>query len=422
MQNVIENFKNLCKIPHCSYQTEQMKEFLSSYAKDKGFKVSIDKAGNIHAIRGNPKICLQSHYDMVCMGEAPKVEVYEENGFLRAKNSSLGADNGIGIAIMMSAMAEFENLECLFTNDEEVGPMGVNSLEHTLASKMLLNLDHESDDEIMIGCAGGVDIEAELSFSTLKARGKIYELQAQNFKGGHSGINIVRNEKSSIKEMAQFIKENKGKIISFEGGERINSIPKHAKALVHFENEVKGNGWIKCEFKEEGEFEICDQNEKLLNTINAFAHGVRAYDEHLGIVQTSINLATLKMENQQIKFTLFARSNILDGLKQIEFETMEFFKAFGYKVRSFNFYPPWEGKANALSDKVLKALKKVSPKARVSAIHAGLECGIIEKKQELLCASIGPNIHNPHSTDEHCEITSVEKISRVVFEVLKDNA
>ncbi|HEF9218396.1 TPA: M20/M25/M40 family metallo-hydrolase [Campylobacter coli] len=422
MQNVIENFKNLCKIPHCSYQTEQMKEFLSSYAKDKGFKVSIDKAGNIHAIKGNPKICLQSHYDMVCMGEAPKVEVYEENGFLRAKNSSLGADNGIGIAIMMSAMAEFKNLECLFTNDEEVGLMGVNSLEHTLSSKMLLNLDHESDDEIMIGCAGGVDIEAELSFSTLKARGKIYELQAQNFKGGHSGINIVRNEKSSIKEMAQFIKENKGKIISFEGGERINSIPKHAKALVHFENEVKGNGWIKCEFKEEGEFEICDQNEKLLNTINAFAHGVRAYDEHLSIVQTSINLATLKMENQQIKFTLFARSNILDGLKQIEFETMEFFKAFGYKVRSFNFYPPWEGKANALSDKVLKALKKVSPKARVSAIHAGLECGIIEKKQELLCASIGPNIHNPHSTDEHCEITSVEKISRVVFEVLKDNA
>lgn len=422
MQNVIANFKNLCKIPHCSYETGQMKEFLSSYAKDKGFKVSVDKAGNIHAIKGNPKICLQSHYDMVCMGEAPKVEVYEENGFLRATNSSLGADNGIGIAIMMSAMTEFENLECLFTNDEEVGLMGANSLGHTLSSKMLLNLDHESDDEIMIGCAGGVDIEAKLNFNTFKARGKIYELQAQNFQGGHSGINIIHNEKNSIKEMAKFIKENKGEIISFEGGERINSIPKHAKALVHFKNEVKGNEWIKCEFKEEGEFEICDQSKKLLNTINAFAHGVRAYDKNLDIVQTSINLAILKMENQEIKFELFARSNILDGLKQIEFETLEFFKAFDYKAKSFNFYPPWEGKANVLSDKVLKALKKVSPNARVSTIHAGLECGIIEKKQELLCASIGPNIHNPHSTDEHCEIASVEKISRVVFEVLKDNA
>lgn len=121
---------------------------------------------------------------------------------------------------MMSAMAEFENLECLFTNDEEVGLMGVNSLEHTLSSKMLLNLDHESDDEIMIGCAGGVDIEAELSFSTLKARGKIYELQAQNFKGGHSGINIVRNEKilsrkwlnlsKKIKEKSSLLKVEKG--------------------------------------------------------------------------------------------------------------------------------------------------------------------------------------------------------------------
>lgn len=422
MQNVIENFKNLCKIPHCSYETKQMKDFLSSYAHNKGFKVSIDKAGNIHAIKGKPKICLQSHYDMVCMGEAPKIEVYEENGFLKAKNSSLGADNGIGIAIMMSAMNEFENLECLFTNDEEVGLMGVNFLEHKIESKMLLNLDHESDNEIMIGCAGGVDIEAELTFNTTKTKGKIYELEAQNFKGGHSGINIVCNEKSSIKEMAKFIKENEGKIIFFEGGERINSIPKHAKALVHFKDEVKGNEWIKCNFKEESEFEICDQSEKLLNTINAFTHGVRAYDEKLAIVQTSINLATLKMENKQIKFALFARSNVFDGLKQIEFETLEFFKAFGYKVKSFNFYPPWEGKENELSDKVFKALKKFSPNARISAIHAGLECGIIEKKQKLLCASIGPNIHNPHSTDEHCEIASVEKISKVVFELLKDNA
>lgn len=421
MQNVIENFKKLCKIPHCSYETEQMKDFLSSYANDKGFKVSIDKAGNIHAIKGDPKICLQSHYDMVCIGEAPKVEVYEENGFLKAKNSSLGADNGIGIAIMMSAMNEFENLECLFTNDEEVGLMGVNFLEHKIKSKMLLNLDHESDNEIMIGCAGGVDIEAELTFNTTKAKGKIYELEAQNFKGGHSGINIVCNEKSSIKEMAKFIKENEGKIIFFEGGERINSIPKHAKALVYFKNEVKGNEWIKCKFKEESEFEICNQSEKLLNTINTFAHGVRAYNEKLGIVQTSINLATLRMENKQIKFALFARSNVLEDLKQIEFETLEFFKAFDYKVKSFNFYPPWEGKENELSDKVFKALKKVSPNAKISAIHAGLECGIIEKKQKLLCASIGPNIHNPHSTDEHCEIASVEKISKVVFEVLKDN-
>ncbi|MCZ0772352.1 M20/M25/M40 family metallo-hydrolase [Campylobacter hepaticus] len=422
MQNVIENFKQLCQIPHCSYETKQMQEFLSSYAQDKGFKVNIDKAGNIHAIKGKPHICLQSHYDMVCMGNAPKLEVYEENGFLKAKDSSLGADNGIGIAIMMSAMDTFKDLECLFTNDEEVGLIGVNLLEHHLESQMLLNLDHENDNEVMIGCAGGVDIKANLNFDTSKRKGKIYELQALNFKGGHSGINIISNNRNSIKEMAKFIKENDGEIISFNGGERINSIPKHAQALVYFKNEVQSSKYIKCTFKEEGEFEICNQSTKILDTINAFSHGVRAYDEKLNIVQTSINLATLKMYDKQIELTLFARSNVLDDLKQIEFESLEFFKAFGYEVKSFNFYPPWEGEINELSTKVLKVLKKFSPQAKISAIHAGLECGILEKKQKLLCASIGPNIYNPHSTDERCEINSIQKISQVVFEVLKDKA
>lgn len=123
--------------------------------------------------------------------------------------------------------------------------------------------------------------------------------------------------------MAKFIQENEGEIISFEGGERINSIPKHAKALAHFKNEAKSNDWIKCEFKEEGDLNG-DQSKKLLSLINSFTHGVRAYDENLGIVQTSINLATLRMQDKQIKFALFARSNILDGLKQVEFETLIF--------------------------------------------------------------------------------------------------
>lgn len=162
----------------------------------------------------------------------------------------------------------------------------------------------------------------------VKERVKIYELQALNFKGGHSGINIISNNKNSIKEMAKFIKENDGEIISFNGGERINSIPKHAQALVYFKNEVQSSKYIKCTFKEEGEFEICNQSTKILDTINAFSHGVRAYDEKLNIVQTSINLATLKMYDKQIELTLFARSNVLDDLKQIEFESLEFFKAF----------------------------------------------------------------------------------------------
>ncbi|MEB2801556.1 M20/M25/M40 family metallo-hydrolase [Campylobacter upsaliensis] len=421
MQEVIENFKKICAIPHCSFETEQLKNFLANYAKESGFKVQIDKVGNIHCIKGEPKICLQSHYDMVCMGDAPMLELYEENGFLKAKNASLGADNGIGVAIMMEAMKRFSNLECLFTNDEEVGLLGANGLECEIKAKKLLNLDHEGEDEIMIGCAGGVDIRASKSFSTQKAYGKVYELEARNFKGGHSGIDIIKNHKNALKEMAKFITQNEGKIISFEGGERINSIPKHAKALILCEKDLKENEWIKCTFKGEQEVQICEQSELLLSAINAFANGIRNYDTKLNIVKTSINLSLLKMQNNQIIFELFVRSNVLDELQNIEFETLEFFKGYDFKVESFNFYPPWEGKESTLSEEVFKALSQFVKDVKISAIHAGLECGIIEKKFPLMCASIGPNIYNPHSTDERCELSSVEKISKAVFEVLKNN-
>ena len=131
MKEVIENFKKLTQIPHCSFDTVKMRDFLNTFSQERGFKTQIDKAGNIHCVKGSPKVCLQSHYDMVCMGNAPKIELFEENGFLRAKNSSLGADNGIGVAIMMQMMKEFDDLECLFTNDEEVGLLGANALEPT---------------------------------------------------------------------------------------------------------------------------------------------------------------------------------------------------------------------------------------------------------------------------------------------------
>lgn len=419
MQSIMENFKNLSQIPHCSHETAKLKEFLSSYAKDRTFEVRVDKAGNIHCLKGKPKICLQSHYDMVCMGDAPKIELYEEEGFLKAKNSSLGADNGIGVAIMMKMMNEFNHLECLFTNDEEVGLIGANNLEHKLKSKMLLNLDHEHEKDIIIGCAGGVDIKAILPFELEKNFGAVYELQAHNFKGGHSGIDIIKNPKNSIKEMAKFIRENEGSILSFEGGERINSIPKHAKALVHFKNKPQKSEWIKCKLLSEKEFYFCRQSPKLLSVLNAFAQGVRSYNSNLNIVQSSVNLSLLRMNKGQIEIELFARANFLEDLKELEFQTLEFFKAFGFATQSYNFYPPWEGKNNALSDEVFKALSKVVPEVKISAIHAGLECGIIEKKQGVICCSIGPNIYNPHSTDERCELSSVEKISRVVFEVLK---
>lgn len=422
MQEVIAHFKEFSQVPHCSFETEQMKEFLVEYARGCGCEVSVDGVGNIHAFKGNPKVCLQSHYDMVCMGVAPKIEIYEEEGYLKAKDSSLGADNGIGCAIMMEAMRKFENIECLFTIDEEVGLIGANGLEHQIKSKKLLNLDHESDVDVTIGCAGGVDIFVDMEYEESEREGGVYEVEVYGFKGGHSGVDILDNPTNSIKTLASFIKRNVGELISFEGGERINSIPKYAKAKVIFPQSPKEEKHIKIKSLGTSKVRVSAKCQEFLSMLNAFSHGLRSYNAELKIAQTSINLAIAKLEGGKIHIELFARSNDEDELRAIEFETLEFFSFFGAKVKSDNFYLPWNPKASEFSEEVLKVMKAHNPKASYYAIHAGLECGIIMSKiAGLECCSIGPNIYNPHSTDERCEISSVQKISEVVFEIVKKN-
>ena len=419
MKEVIQHFYELTKIPHCSFETEKMRDFLVEYAKSCGCEVSVDSVGNIHAYKGKPKVCLQSHYDMVCMGVAPHIEVFEQEGYLKAKDSSLGADNGMGCAMMMEALREFENIECLFTNDEEVGLVGANGLEHNLISKKLLNLDHEHDTEVTIGCAGGVDVFVKDTYEEIEREGEVYEVEVYGFKGGHSGVDILSNPTSSIKTLASFIKRHNGELISFKGGERINSIPKYAKARAIFPQTPKEESHIKITPLGRSKEGVSSQSSKFLWAINSFSHGLRSYNSMLNIAQTSINLAIAKLEGGKIEIDLFARSNDESELRAIEFETMEFFSSFA-SVLSDNFYLPWEPKKSEFSEEVLKVMRAYNPKADYYAIHAGLECGIIGAKMEgLECCSIGPNIYNPHSTDERCEIGSVERISKVVFDVVK---
>ncbi|AJC84371.1 M20/M25/M40 family metallo-hydrolase [Campylobacter peloridis] len=420
MQEIIQNFKQITQIPHCSFQTEQLQKFLIDFAKEQNCEVKIDKAGNIHAYKGKPKICLQSHYDMVCMGEAPNIQMYEENGYLKAKNSSLGADNGIGVSLMMQALKEFENIECLFTNNEEVGLCGANDLQHSLIANKLLNLDHESDDEVVIGCAGGVDIFANLALELDEKEEECYELQAVGFKGGHSGIDIIKNIKNSIKEAALFISQNHGEICEFNGGERINSIPKHAKIIAFFKNPPKENDNFKIKSLGKIKRSYYKNSNIILNLINAFAQGVRTFNHHLNLVQTSINLSLAYEKDGKFYFELFARSNDLKELQNIEFETLTYFKMQNCQTSSANFYPPWANKDTKFGEEILNYFKKEDEKAKLYTIHAGLECGIISEKQPLECCSIGPNIYSPHSTDEKCEIASIEKISKILFNILKD--
>ncbi|NLY03980.1 MAG: aminoacyl-histidine dipeptidase, partial [Campylobacter sp.] len=249
MTKVMEYFKEICKIPHGSWETDELKEYLLSHIKKCGFSCEVDEAGNIYAEKGEPKICLQSHYDMVLVGDAPNIELVEKDGFLSAKNSSLGADNGIGVAIMMSAMDEFDNLEVIFTNNEEVGLWGVGRCEFEIKSKRVLNLDSEEDDRVSIGCAGSVDINATAKISRVSEDGYVYELNLEGFPGGHSGIQISDSIPNAIKFLARFIRENGGKLVKFEGGERRNSIASNAYATVVFDKKIKTTpNFIKVKF------------------------------------------------------------------------------------------------------------------------------------------------------------------------------
>ena len=402
-----------------------MRDYILDFCKRANAKVSLDSANNIHAIKGKPKVCLQAHYDMVCIADAPKLDIYEKDGFLRARNSSLGSDNGIGICIMLEALLNFEHIECLFTSDEEVGLLGANALEHKIISSKFLNLDHEIDNEVVTSCAGGVDILADLDISYKNESGYIYELSAIGLKGGHSGVDIVSNPTSSIKILARFIAKNNGQIIGFNAGERINSIPKHGIAKVLFAHKIKdSNSNIEISFIKEGQASVIAQSERILDILNGFAQGLRVYDDILGIARTSINLATAKSSEDKFIIQLFARSNDLRELKELDFDTHAYFRSAGFNISSSNFYAPWEnaGKDASFALEVLDVMKRKIKDARLFAIHAGLECGAIKARQaHINPCSIGPNIFNPHSTDERVEVDSINKITSVVFDVLEQN-
>ncbi len=160
MSAIIEHFQTLTQIPHCSKEADKLLAFLVAFAKERDYTVEVDEVKNIYISKGTPTLCLQAHYDMVCMGKAPVLETYIEEGWMRAKESSLGADNGMGIAMMMHCMDEGHDLEFLLTSDEEIGLIGANEVAFALKSKYMLNLDSEDEAEVYIGCAGGADITA----------------------------------------------------------------------------------------------------------------------------------------------------------------------------------------------------------------------------------------------------------------------
>ena len=418
MKTIIEYFKTLTTIPHCSREADALLEYLATFAGERGYEVRIDGAKNILVSKGNPSLCLQAHYDMVCIGKAPQIEIYEEEGWLKAKDSSLGADNGMAIAMMMRLMEEGRELEFLITADEEIGLIGANALSFTLQSTYMLNLDTEEEAEVYIGCAGGADIVAEKGYALLKDQRQAYRVSISGLPGGHSGVDIDKNIPNALKLLANYLAGKDIALVSLEGGERRNAIATEAHAIVRSSTPLKGDGRVTVEPIASSE-PILYGGEEIVTLMNAFRHGVQAMNREFKIPERSINLAIASTEGGLCRIETSARAMSDEGLKLIADETVAFFHAYGYDVKMEEKYPAWRPEVNSFTKEVNGCVEEVFGESRLMAIHAGLECGVIsEKYPTIKLASIGPTIRYPHSSREKVKIESVEKTFAVLEKII----
>lgn len=423
MNRVLELFKQITKVPRCSQSHKSFINHIQEFAKINNYQCKVDDTKNILCYKkdGNANICLQSHYDIVCLEESKIPKILETDGYLKAKDSTLGADNGIGCAMMMALMEEGKDCEFLFTSDEEIGLIGANNISFDLSSSYMLNLDSEDEGDVYIGCAGGIDICAknfERKTIEVDESYSLYEVSIDGLAGGHSGVDIDKGIPNAIKIMSAVIKECDAYLLDINGGERINSIPRSCKAIICSQNKpVSSSDYTTITQIDSKPQNITVLPKSLNNLIYSFAQGVRGYDKELGVVLSSINLALITTKADHVSIEFSARSMDDTELNKLKEETLTLLECFGFKNSTSGKYPAWRPEHNEFAEKVLQIYKEHISSASLKAIHAGLECAILKDKYpNMKIASIGPNINFPHSCNEAVEIKSVYK----VFDVLKN--
>lgn len=424
MPSVLEIFKDITKLQRCSGNHKEFIEYIENLSKKLGYICLIDNVFNILCKKENSKanIVFQSHYDIVCLKENCVPQIIEDESTLRAVDSTLGADNGIGCSYMIALMHEGLDAEFLFTSDEEIGLIGANGLNLPINANFMLNLDSEEEGEICIGCAGGVDIKATFKNKKTVPNSEnldLYEISIFNLQGGHSGVDIDKNIPNAIKLLVKSIKECDGKILDINAGERINSIPANAKAIIASKTMPKKlveN--MKIERIDAKSEHLTIYNDKLLDYLYLFENGVRSLNKELNVVQDSINLALINTKIDEIVVEFSARSMSNENLKNLKDETKNDLEKIGCEVETYGKYPAWKPDVNSFTNTVLDIYKEINNKSSLRAIHAGLECAIFkEKYPDLKIASIGPTIKFPHSKKETVYKDSINNIFAIVKKI-----
>ena len=473
-QSLWENFSNLNAVPRPSKKEERVIAFMMDFGKSLGLETIKDHIGNViikkpasPGMENRQTVVMQSHLDMVHQKNndtdfdfnSQGIQMYIDNDWVRAKGTTLGADNGIGVATIMAILAsnniDHPAIEALFTIDEETGMTGALELKGGLLSgSIMLNLDTEDDRELTIGCAGGVDITATGNYETIECNGSATNLKltVKGLTGGHSGMDIHLGRGNANKLMNRILyhthKKYEFAIVKVDGGGLRNAIPRESVAVICCDGTSSANiqnyilelsKAIVDEYKttdsnleilvEEVIVENCNTvpqsvQKKFLESIYACPNGIYRMSPDIdGLVQTSNNLARVLIENGRYEILCLTRSSVETEKDDLAHAIEASFHLLGSEVNFSGSYPGWQPKPDAAIVKLMadKYESLFNEKPHVNACHAGLECGILGVNYpEMDMISFGPNIRGAHSPDECVQISSVQKYWSFLLEVLKD--
>lgn len=467
-QIIWKNFSKLNAVPRPSKKEEKVIAFIKEFGENLGLETTVDEVGNViikkpatPGMENRKSIVMQSHLDMVCQKnndvnfdfETQGIQMEVDGDWVKAKGTTLGADNGLGVATIMSVLESSDiphpDLEALFTIDEETGMTGALGLKPgQLTGQILLNLDTEEDDEIDIGCAGGIDVTVSQNYLTESTNGQIVRIEVKGLQGGHSGMDIHKGFGNANIIMGRILYkalENQNvQLISIDGGSLRNAIPRESVALISVRNsgefiENVTNG-IKKEILEEfasveAHLQInienstssdkalsMDDSKKIILVLKSLHNGVyRMSPDVQDLVESSNNVARVELKEGGLKILNLSRSSVDSSKDSVAEQLKSVSELAGMNVEFSGSYPGWKPKPGSEIVQVLEKIysEKFSEKPHVVACHAGLECGIIGANYpEMEMVSYGPTIRGAHSPDEKANISSTQKFWSFTKDIL----
>ncbi len=458
-ERIFYYFTELAKIPHGSGNMQKISEYCVQFAKkhsleyytDNSFNVVIKKKAS-KGYENHKAVILQGHLDMVCEKEntsnidflTDPICVLTDGEFLFADSTTLGADNGIAVAMVLSILEdnslEHPPIEAVFTTDEETGMYGALALDvGVLCARSLINIDSEEQGVLTAGCAGGITGKAHFELKTTKINNPCYKITVGGLLGGHSGIDIDKNRLNANKLMGQILNSltEEFNLVSICGGDKDNAIARNCVAVISCKNNPSQQ-IEKLNIKTNAETPIITveqidatnmaatyaDSKKIAELLFNAPNGVIKYSTNVeGLVQTSLNMGVIRTDENALSITFSLRSAKKNELYDLQNRITALVTQNGGKIEFGGGYPAWEYKENSpLRDTLCNTYEKMyGQKMKVDIIHAGLECGLLSEKIDGLDAvSIGPNIYDVHTPNERLDIASAKSTYEYLCMVLKN--